>query len=302
MKSVSRKPLLGLIALLEACAGSIAIDPAGTPASNCEWHVCVYEVVRAGDLELWAQNDEPIVATVTLSFDVVENLRLTEEQPIVRSVPPGENVMVALLRRVDRSRSIGAHPIVAIDLGSDSTRPDPDVLYSAPFGGSAPRQLIGGYGSATHLAANFYALDFAMPVGTPVLAARSGIVVDVQDGFRKGGLRPELIQRANLLAIAHSDGTLASYGHLRAGIEVVEGDTVSRGQLLGYSGSTGFSGQPHLHFHVGKRLMGGQNRTIPIRLRGPDGSALEPSEGAWYGPAVQTAGPADSSMGGRSGR
>jgi len=286
VESMGRKPLVVLVALLEACAGSMAIGPGGTPASNCEWHVCVYEAARDGNLEVWARNDEPIVATVTLSFDLIENAQLTEDQPIVRTVPSGRNVLVAKLRRVHPTGSIAAHPKVAIDLGSDATQPDADVLYSAPFGGSEPRQIIGGYGSPTHLEANFYALDFAMPEGTPVLAARSGIVVEVQDGFTKGGLRPELIQRANLVAVAHSDGTLASYGHLRAGIEVAEGDTVSTGQLLGYSGSTGFSGQPHLHFHVGKRLMGGEDRTIPIRLRGRDGTALEPSEGEWYEPAV----------------
>jgi murein DD-endopeptidase MepM/ murein hydrolase activator NlpD len=267
----------------------MVIDPPGPPAPNCEWQVCVHETARGGTLEIWAWNGEPVVATVTLSFDVIENAWPPDTLPIVRTVAPGENLMLTHLEPVDRARPVGAHPSVAIDLGSDETQPDADVLYSMPFGGTAARQLIGGYGSATHLEANFYALDFAMPEGTPVLAARSGIVVDVQDGFLRGGLNPELLQRANLVAIAHSDGTLASYGHLRAGIRVAEGDTVRRGQLLGFSGSTGFSAQPHLHFHVGKRLMGGENRTIPVTMRDRDGTAVELVEGVWYQPAAQWA-------------
>lgn len=267
----------------------MTIDPAGPRAPNCEWRVCVHEVVRGGTLEVWAQNDEPVAATVTLSFDAIENAWPPDTLPIVRTVASGEEVMLVHLEPVNRARGIGVRPVVAIDLGSDETQPDSDVLYSMPFGGNAPRQLIGGYGSATHLEANFYALDFAMPEGTPVLAARSGVVVDVQDGFHRGGMRPELLERANLVAIAHADGTLASYGHLRAGIEVAEGDTVGRGQLIGFSGSTGFSAQPHLHFHVGLRLMGGENRTILVTMRGRDGAGLEMVEGAWYEPAVRSA-------------
>jgi hypothetical protein len=284
---MSRAPHLGLIVVAGACGGSIMTNPPGPPAPNCEWQVCVHEAARGGAVEVWAWNGEPVAATVTLSFDAIQNAWPPDTLPIVRTVPSGGEVMLTHLEPVDRARSIGVRPIVAIDLGSDETEPDPDVLYSMPFGGSAPRQLIGGYGSATHLEANFYALDFALPEGTPVLAARSGVVVDVQDGFHRGGLDPELLQRANLVAIAHADGTLASYGHLRAGIRVAEGDTVARGQLLGFSGSTGFSAKPHLHFHVGKRLMGGENRTIPVRLRARDGAPVDLVEGAWYEPAVR---------------
>lgn len=286
---MSRASLMGLVAVAGACGGAVLIDSSATPPANCEWHVCVHEITRRGTLEIWAENAEPVAATVTLSFDAIRNAWPPDTLPIVRAVPSGQEVVLAHLEPANRARGIEVHPVVAIDLGSDETQPDADVLYSMPFGGSVPRQLIGGYGSATHLEANFYALDFAMPEGTPVLAARSGIVVEVQDGFARGGLKPALLERANLVAIAHADGTLASYGHLRAGIRVAEGDTVGRGQLLGFSGSTGFSARPHLHFHVGLRLMGGENRTIPVRMRARDGAAVELIEGAWYEPAAQSA-------------
>jgi murein DD-endopeptidase MepM/ murein hydrolase activator NlpD len=224
-----------------------------------------------------------VVATVSLTFDVLQNLRVTEPMPVVRVVPAGENLVLTRLTRVDSMASIGGHPVVEIDLGSDSTVADPEVRYALPFGGGAPRQLVAGYGSDTHLAENFYALDFAMPEGTPVLAARAGVVVEVQDGFTERGLRPELIERANLVAVAHADGTLASYGHLQAGILVSVGDTVAQGQRLGLSGSTGFSGIPHLHFHVGKRLMSGMDRTIKVRLQDGERGELDVIEGQWYG-------------------
>jgi murein DD-endopeptidase MepM/ murein hydrolase activator NlpD len=62
------------------------------------------------------------------------------------------------------------------------------------------------------------------------------------------------------------------------------GDSVTRGQLLGWSGSTGFSGRPHLHFHVGKRLMGGAHRTIAVRFDVGGAEPVEIEEGAWYEP------------------
>ena len=71
----------------------------------------------------------------------------------------------------------------------------------------------------------------------------------LQDGFTEGGADPELLERANLVVVAHSDGTMASYGHLRLGVRVSVGDTVNVGAFRGLSGATGFAGQPHLHFH-----------------------------------------------------
>lgn len=282
---MSRRALLGLSLVLEACASSVMSSSAASPGANCQFRVCIYEHKGEHYVEFAARNDDPVAATVTLTFEAHQTGRRKPALPIVRIVPPGQRMVLMRLGRRDAEASMGAHSVIEIDLGSDSTVPDPAVSYSAPFGGSEPRQLIGGYGSPTHLEANFYALDFAMPEGTPVLAGRSGIVVYLQDGFTEGGLTPDLLERANLVAIAHADGTIASYGHLRPGLEVAEGDTVARGQLLGFSGSTGFSGQPHLHFHVGKRLMGGDNKTIPIKLQDREGAPRDPTEGEWYGPA-----------------
>ena len=61
--------------------------------------------------------------------------------------------------------------------------------------------------------------------------------------------------RANYVWVRHSDGTLGCYLHLRpAGVVVSIGQSVERGQLLGYSGCTGQCNGPHLHFHVSTPL------------------------------------------------
>lgn len=194
--------------------------------------------------------------------------------------------MLLRLRRVNNDRSIGAEPSLWIDLGSDSTVPDREFRYAVPFGGNEPRELVQAFGGDdTHLEGMHYSLDFAMPEGTPVLAARGGTVVHVQDGFTEGGADPDLLERANIVVVAHVDGTMASYGHLAPGVHVATGETVEVGDCLGRSGATGFADRPHLHFHVGKRLLGDPGRTVPIVMQDARGRILELKTGSRIVPA-----------------
>ena len=276
---------LTVVVFLAGCATSMS-GRVSSPGRDCAWQVCVSSSAAADRVFYQVRNSGPVVATVSLSFRLLQNVRLTDSVPIVRVVEPGTRVRLTQLERIDPNATFGAQPIVEIDLGSESTVPDPGVAYAMPFGGTEPRQLVGGYGSDTHLAQNFFAVDFAMPEGTPVVASRGGVVVELQDGFTEGGLIPALIDQANLVVVAHPDGTLAFYGHLSSGLSVSVGDRVERGDLLGLSGSTGFSGMPHLHFHVGKRLTGNSaGRTIPVDFVDDQGREVGVNEGAWYEPA-----------------
>jgi len=281
-----------LLPALSACASP---SPAGqtrearlirTRGDDCAFRVCINANRSTRNVSYAAENFAAVPATVSISFRALTNLRPTEILPVTKTVYPGQRVTLSQLMVVRPGRRVAARPTVTVDLGSDALEHRPSEPYAIPFGGIEPRQLSSGYGAPTHQAANHYAFDFAMPEGTPVLAARGGVVVWVQDGFSEGGLDPDLIDRANLVAVGHEDGTIASYGHLRDGLEVVVGDTVHTGQLLGWSGATGFAGIPHLHFHVGKRLMGGMSRTIPVEFAvGGDPATLV--EGEWYLPSVE---------------
>jgi murein DD-endopeptidase MepM/ murein hydrolase activator NlpD len=235
-----------------------------------------------------AVNQEPVPVTIALAFGSLENFSPPPGRRVEVVVPPFSNVEVAHLRTLRRGRPVGASVTLSIDLGSSSNVPDSGFSYAVPFGGSEPRKLVQGFGgNETHLASMHYSLDFAMPVGTPVLAAREGTVLLIQDGFTEGGTDPALLERANLVVVAHSDGTMASYGHLRKGIVVRRGDQVREGAVLGYSGETGFAGQPHLHFHVGNRMLGEPGRTIPIELRDSSGRVLDLTVGSWVEPATR---------------
>ena len=93
-----------------------------------------------------------------------------------------------------------------------------------------------------------YAIDFEMPIGTPLIAARAGKVVAVQDRFKDGNDRD---LQENFVMIQHADNTVARYIHLKlGGVLVAVGDKVKQGQKIGLSGNTGQTGGPHLHFDV----------------------------------------------------
>jgi murein DD-endopeptidase MepM/ murein hydrolase activator NlpD len=233
-----------------------------------------------------AVNEEPVPVTIVLTFESSANVRPGGDLPIERVVPPNSTTILVRLRTVLQDPSRRAKLSIAIDLGSSDTEPDADHLYAVPFGGDAPRELIQGFdGADSHGASMRYSLDFAMPTGTPVLAARAGTVLYLQDGFTEGGADPDLLEQANLVVVAHSDGTMASYGHLTSGIQVSVGDVVDEGAVLGSSGATGFAGQPHLHFHVGLRMLGTPGRTIPIQLKDREGNTLDLSVGSSIEPA-----------------
>nr|WTB32002.1 M23 family metallopeptidase [Streptomyces sp. NBC_00830] len=86
--------------------------------------------------------------------------------------------------------------------------------------------------------------DFAVPIGTRVEAAHSGVVVKA--GPNGGGDGPAY---GNAIVIKHGNGTYSQYAHLSQ-INVHIGQAVEKGQKIALSGNTGNSSGPHLHFEI----------------------------------------------------
>ena len=146
-----------------------------------------------------------------------------------------------------------------------SSKPEKNVVYTFPFQKNKSYKLLQGWGgsfSHNH-SESYHALDFKMRVGEPVYAARDGVVVRSVEHFTENGGR-EMRDKANVIMIMHNDGTFASYVHLKAKGSLVEiGQKILKGELIGYSGNTGFSSQPHLHFVV----RDGTGKSIPIYFK-----------------------------------
>jgi murein DD-endopeptidase MepM/ murein hydrolase activator NlpD len=125
-----------------------------------------------------------------------------------------------------------------------------------------------------------YAIDFALPDGTPVYAARDGIVINARHDSFRGGRDPAMMDQANVIFVLHDDGTIGVYAHMHwDSIRVRIGQRVARGEYLANSGSTGFSTGPHLHFAV---IRNGGNRavSVPVEFAGPTEAGVAPVDQA----------------------
>lgn len=173
---------------------------------------------------------------------------------ILQKGEPGEKVSkveITFVDGVERSRkTIESHvtkqPLVQqIGIGTYTAQPDhPDtVWFGSPLTGSGEFgwPVEGGWISDTFISdRNHMGLDIAADQGKCIYAAEEGMVVSA--GWNSGGY-------GNVVMIDHMNGYQTVYGHM-CYVEAVEGQYVSKGQLIGFVGSTGDSTGPHCHFEV----------------------------------------------------
>ncbi len=219
-------------------------------------------------------------------------LSFTESQNIAATPPlPGRFVldepgphMVATAMSIDRRHPASFAVSATAVPGNPQAQPDPAALYRLPLP-SGTRYAIGQAfgGSFSHTdEQNFHAVDIGVEEGTPVVAARDGVVIQVErDFYESGGDKSRLAGRANYIRVMHEDDTMAVYAHLAyESVLVQPGDVVLAGQRIGSAGATGFATGPHLHFVV-QRNAGLRLTSIPFRFDGPDGGYTPRRSSGW---------------------
>jgi len=166
-------------------------------------------------------------------------------------------------------------------LGKPGAVHRPQQPYRVPFALGSSFRVSQAYPSRlTHTTPDSqYALDIAVPDGTPIYAAREGTVINVRHDSFRGGADAAMIDQANMVEILHDDGTIGLYAHLHwESLRVRPGQSVLRGQYIANSGNTGLSTGPHLHFAV-LRNAGMRAESVPVQFTGAGGAAITPHTG-----------------------
>lgn len=227
-------------------------------------------------------------APVTLSITVTgKNAAPDRPMPVVVSCPTPGKYPFVVLKPVQEDQSFSWKVKYDWRFGQVAATHDPKRVYELPFKSGQSYTIGQGFhGTFTHSGNDEFAVDFDMPIGTEVLAARGGEVVVVVDTFDRGGPDLSLREKANYVLVRHDDGTLGEYVHLkRGGARVKPGTVVRAGDLIGLSGDVGYSRGAHLHFAVFRAVNGVDRETFPMRFRAKEGESLEPAEGArWTAP------------------
>ena len=157
-----------------------------------------------------------------------------------------------------------------------------DYVLPYPVGRVYP-VLQGNCGSFSHVEGGnlVFSYDFTMRIGEVVTASRAGTVIWLEERYQDGDNTPG---HENGVIVQHADGTAAYYVHFtRNGARVELDEAVARGDTLGFSGNTGFSTKPHLHFAVYERPCdGGPCTPLPTTFSNAGANATGLQQGRAY--------------------
>lgn len=141
------------------------------------------------------------------------------------------------------------------------------VDLEIPFACGAKVTVSQAHGTFSHVGSDRWAWDFRVPEGTPVLAARDGVVRLVRSDSVRGGCDRSFGPDANYIILSHGNGFETQYLHFSK-IFVIPGQKVNAGEVIGEVGRTGFSCGSHLHFQLQRESPAWAGQSVPARFRG----------------------------------
>lgn len=223
---------------------------------------------------LYARNSEYYPITVRLTLDLTNMVFSASNTPYlvvparVEKYKLGE---ITVAKSGEVSRFQFQYDLAMGDL--TLTKYDKNYVYDLPFLKGKSCKLFQGYnGKFSHQNEN--SLDFSMPEGSEVLAARDGVVVEIVQNNNQSCPTEECKIYNNYITIIHNDGTFARYGHLKFnGAKVNIGDKVKKGDLIALSGNTGWTSGPHLHFVCFTGAFG-KSTTLVTKFRSENGQKI----------------------------
>jgi murein DD-endopeptidase MepM/ murein hydrolase activator NlpD len=267
-----------------AFAGALCLSVClGSQSSDEKPAVKVTRVPQAGGVCLVVDNHKAYDVTVSLTIRG-QNIRVTRLVSEPGVYMGHSRIEAASVFPADPAKPFKWRYSFSWTKGSVEARHDDGILYRLPFEKGRSRRISQGYnGRLSHHGVDQYAVDFAMAEGTTVYAAREGVVVDLKESSEVGGRDEKYKDESNYVSIAHDDGTIGEYHHLKfEGVLVEIGDRVAAGQAIALSGNTGYSTLPHLHFGVYSAADAQHRRSHRITFLTAQGPVSEPRSGRVY--------------------
>ena len=267
-----------------ALVASIALFGTNSAVASCDddW-LDVDEVREGGNIELRATNQQAFPITFTLR---VRTNGLSSDGPkTVTQTLQGEQAQTIMVLRESNSEGNGNYRVSCEwTIGNKDANHDDDRVYLFPYAEGSSYRILQSYGSRfSHRGLEQFAIDFNMSEGTPVHAARSGVVARIEEAHDIGCWEDGCGKYANYIVVLHEDGTTGEYYHLQKDGALVEvGDVIEAGQKIGLSGNTGHTTMPHLHFAVYRAASWGNTQSIPVRYLSEDGIVNTPRRGSRY--------------------
>jgi murein DD-endopeptidase MepM/ murein hydrolase activator NlpD len=265
------------LAMAAALAGPVAAGD-----ENCAVHFSSREegerVVVSG-----ANRHPGMPHNVEVDFPIRENMTPSRSLPARFVIPPASEMDLMWLDRIDPKRPTRIKVTYKCGIGDPGAISEKDYVYIFPYPHGTKCLVSQGYrGTFTHQ--DSYALDFQLPEGASVCAARPGVVVKIKQDSDIGGPGREYSKAANHIFVLHRDGTWACYSHLKRNSVLVNmGQVVDAGDILALSGATGQVSGPHLHFVVCKAQWGKDSeQSLPVKFNSLDGKAVSAEEGKFY--------------------
>ena len=194
---------------------------------------------KMNELSLQKQELEKLAAEATKAQQAIE-MKRAEQQAVMDSAKAQRDAAEQMEQDLIASSERIRQQIQARQWGGM----EPQVIGSGILGYPCSGPITSPFGYRIHpiFGTTIYhsGIDIGVDEGTPVHAADSGVVIYSGSGLTGYG---------NVVIIDHGNGLSTLYAHNSA-LLVSEGESVSKGQVVAYSGMTGYATGPHVHFEV----------------------------------------------------
>jgi len=249
-------------------------------AQSPDFNMNIYVEESDSEVKILGDNSEAFPISLSLQVDI-KGTKLKEKLNDYYVLQPNSKgtLLTSIIKPGNGSWSYRF--AYNYSMGNALARHNDSYAYQLPFPKGKSYRLTQGYdGRTTHRGLN--ALDFTMPEGDTITAAREGLVIRIKEDSNRGCPSSNCANDGNFVTILHDDGTMADYVHLQQnGVLVEVGDKIEAGQKIALNGATGWASGAHLHFVVYTTGKSAQE-TIKVKFETEPGQVKSLQEGELY--------------------